>query len=97
MRGGKPGANQGMEVLVYEDLHSLNRNIHDALLTLQRLEKRPGVRRALLRMCQAELQEIRALVSQEILEGLQTAEAKNAARYNRARGIWEQRLKGAVH
>lgn len=95
-RGRKAEANQGMEVLVYEDIHSLNRNMHDALSTLRRLEKRPGVRRQLLRMCQAELQEVRALISQELLEGLQAVEGKNAARFRRARLIREQRLRGSA-
>ncbi len=77
---------------VYEHLWALNQHLQQARLTLQRLEKCPGLRPALIRSYQVKLEEVRSEANYELTEILSELELRDWAKFGRKRRAWEKWL-----
>jgi len=81
-----------MDIRAYEYLALVNRNLERTVALLQLLENVPRLRRAPLRLAAIQIQEIRAVVSQAVTEGLNEVESERAGRLYRKRRTLEKRL-----
>jgi hypothetical protein len=73
------------DIRVYEYLYRFNQNLADASALLDRLEELMRLDTRQLRMLKAQIQEVRALVSQDVIEAQNEIELKQAARFYRKR------------
>jgi len=81
------------DICVYECLYRFNQNLADALALLDRLEGLMRLDTRQLRGLKAQIQEVRALVSQDVIEAQNGIELKQAAQFYRKRLRWEGLLK----
>jgi hypothetical protein len=77
---------------VYTDLDYFNRSLLEAVALLHRLKKPARLNNEQLQIFQAQIQEVRALVSQQIIEEQNEVELRQAAHFHQKRLKWEKRL-----
>jgi len=77
---------------IYEQLYLLNRHAQEMVETLKAARGEPGISKEMSAYCQALVQEVCSLASQDILESMNDKEIKNALRFSRLRKRYEKRL-----
>jgi hypothetical protein len=85
-----------VDIRIYKQLDRFNRNLLEAAARLHRLERFARLNTGQLRGFQAQIQELRALVSQQLIEAQNEVELKQAAHFYQKRLKWEKHLKGRL-
>jgi hypothetical protein len=86
-----------MDITLYERLAGLNRHLRDAQSVLQDLERAKELR--ILRAQKTyrlQLEELRASISEQVMEALSEVELRNAGRFWRKRRAIENRWKDSA-
>jgi hypothetical protein len=78
---------------LYAALAALHSNLTESADIVRELRRVPSLRSGTLRLFEAQLRELRALVCSELLERMAEHEATAASRYGRKRKALEQELK----
>ncbi len=90
--GSPAQGSSSTKLRVYECLFLLNQSLQQVLRVLQRLEKCPGLRPALIRSYQVKLEEVRSEANYELTEILSELELRDWAKFGRKRRAWEKWL-----
>jgi len=86
-----------MDIGLYEKLAHLNRHLCDALSVLQDLERAKELRTLRAQKTyRLQLEELRAAISEQVMEALSEIELRNAGRFWRKRRAIENRWKDAA-